>query len=107
MRKAAGAARTALVIQFLAEALLLGIAALFIAFSLLELCLPWINGVGRLSPDLDYTGDSPILLALAPASCRAAPLPASIRHGPVGHRPGPGPVIRQGPRRRRSGAYDF
>jgi putative ABC transport system permease protein len=65
MRKAAGATRTALVIQFLAEALLLGMAALFIAFSLVELCLPVINGLGHLSLDLDYTGDGPILLALA------------------------------------------
>ncbi len=65
IRKAAGATRTVLVVQFLSEALLLGGGAFFIALSLVELCLPVINGLGHLSLDLDYAVDSPVLLALA------------------------------------------
>ncbi len=67
IRKAAGAGRTGLVLQFLVEALLLGFAALMMAFSLVELCLPLINTLGRLSLRLDYVRDGSTLLALAGA----------------------------------------
>ena len=67
IRKAAGATRTRLVAQFLSEALLLGIAALAIAFSLVELSLPFLNRLGHLSLGLDYWRDGPILLALSAA----------------------------------------
>lgn len=67
MRKAAGAGRTALVLQFLIEAVLLGVSALMVAFSLIELSLPVVNALGRLSLRLDYMRDGPTLLALAGA----------------------------------------
>ena len=67
VRKAAGAARTRLVTQLLIEALLLGLAALAVAFSLVELCLPLINRLGHLALRLDYGHDSAFLVALATA----------------------------------------
>ncbi|MBW8735445.1 MAG: ABC transporter permease, partial [Asticcacaulis sp.] len=67
IRKTAGATRPRLVAQFLSEALLLGTAAMAIAFSLVELSLPVLNHLGHLSLRLDYWRDSPTLLALAAA----------------------------------------
>jgi len=67
VRKAAGAVRSLLMAQFLVEALLLGLAALALAFSLVELCLPVINRLGHLTLRLDYLHDRATLLALAAA----------------------------------------
>jgi len=67
VRKAAGAVRSLLMAQLLFEALLLGLAALALAFSLVELCLPVINHLGHLSLRLDYLHDRGTLLALSAA----------------------------------------
>ncbi|WP_443749924.1 ABC transporter permease [Asticcacaulis solisilvae] len=85
VRKAAGATRAALVVQFLSEALLLGAAALALAFSLVELSLPILNAVGHLSLKLDYIRDGQTLLTLAAAvlagSALAGLYPALVLSG--------------------------
>lgn len=74
IRKTAGATRMTLIVQFLSEALLLGVAALVIAFSLVELFLPIVNGLGHLALKLDYGEQLPTLAALACAVLAASAL---------------------------------
>jgi putative ABC transport system permease protein len=54
VRKAAGAARSQLVTQFLAESLLLSLAATALAFLLAELLLPFFNGIAAKQVAIPY-----------------------------------------------------
>ena len=65
VRKAVGARRRDLIVQFMGEALIYVLIALLIGVSLSELLLPWANAfVGR-SIRFDYLADPRLLLALA------------------------------------------
>ncbi|GIU49549.1 ABC transporter permease [Shewanella sp. KT0246] len=54
VRKALGASRLQLVCQFLSESILLTTIAAVIACSIVELCLPWFNGLVERNLTLDY-----------------------------------------------------
>jgi len=61
VRKALGAKRSALAVQFLIESLLLSTIAMIIAFTMVEFSLPYINGVLNINMQIIYS--SPVLWA--------------------------------------------
>ncbi|HEY4028891.1 MAG TPA: ABC transporter permease [Caulobacteraceae bacterium] len=63
VRKAVGAGRGHLVLQFLGEALLHTVAAMVLALALVELCLPLVNAALLKGLRLDYLRDIPLLAA--------------------------------------------
>jgi len=65
VRKTAGAGTNRLTAQFLAEAVIFGLAAIVIALSLVEIGLPVVDRIGRLPLRLDYRRDAPIIAGLA------------------------------------------
>jgi putative ABC transport system permease protein len=64
VRKAAGALRSQLVIQFLGEAIIHVALAMVLAVALSELLLPWMNSVLRQQIAFSYLGDPALLVAL-------------------------------------------
>lgn len=68
VRKTAGAGANRLTAQFLAEAVIFGLAAVVIALSLVEIGLPVVDRIGRLPLRLDYRRDAPIIAGLVVAA---------------------------------------
>jgi putative ABC transport system permease protein len=65
VRKAAGALRRQLIIQFLGEAVIYVALAMALAVALTELLLPWMNSVLKQKVAFNYLGDPALLGALA------------------------------------------
>ncbi len=82
VRKAAGAGTRGLTAQFLAEAVIFGLAAIIIALSIVEIGLPVVDRIGRLPLRLDYRRDAPLVAGLAVAAlsctCLAGLYPAFV-----------------------------
>jgi putative ABC transport system permease protein len=64
VRKAAGALRRQLIIQFLGEAVIYVALAMVLAVALTELLLPWMNSVLKQKIGFNYLGDPALLGAL-------------------------------------------
>jgi putative ABC transport system permease protein len=64
IRKAAGALRSQLIIQFLGEAIIYVAFAMVLAVALTELLLPWMNSVLKQKIAFNYLGDPALLGAL-------------------------------------------
>jgi putative ABC transport system permease protein len=64
IRKAAGALRSQLIIQFLGEAIIYVAFAIVLAVALTELLLPWLNSVLKQKIAFNYLGDPALLGAL-------------------------------------------
>ncbi|MBX2843947.1 MAG: ABC transporter permease [Flammeovirgaceae bacterium] len=64
LRKAMGAFRRQLVIQFLAETLLLSMFSLVLAIFLMEIMIPWLNEILELSLNFIYLENIPILAGM-------------------------------------------
>jgi putative ABC transport system permease protein len=64
IRKAAGALRSQLIIQFLGEAIIYVAFAMVLAVALTELLLPWMNSVLKQKIAFNYLGDLALLGAL-------------------------------------------
>ena len=64
VRKAAGALRSQLIIQFLAEAVIYVALAMVLAVAISELLLPWMNSVLKQKIAFNYLGDPALLGAL-------------------------------------------
>ncbi len=65
VRKAAGALRSQLIIQFLGEAVIYVALAMALAVALTELLLPWMNSVLKQKIAFNYLGDPALFGALA------------------------------------------
>jgi putative ABC transport system permease protein len=68
IRKAAGALRSQLIIQFLGEAIIYVAFAMVLAVALTELLLPWMNSVLKQKIAFNYLGDPALLGALLVAT---------------------------------------
>jgi putative ABC transport system permease protein len=64
VRKAIGAANIQLIYQFLCESVLVAVLALAVALSLVEVLLPWFNGVLGRQMTLEFFSRTTVLLAL-------------------------------------------
>jgi putative ABC transport system permease protein len=64
IRKAAGALRSQLIIQFLGEAIIYVASAMVLAVALTELLLPWMNSVLKQKIAFNFLGDPALLGAL-------------------------------------------
>jgi putative ABC transport system permease protein len=64
VRKAAGALRRQLIMQFLGEAVIYAALAMVLAVALTELLLPWMNSVLKQKIGFNYLGDPALLAAL-------------------------------------------
>ncbi|GBR46371.1 FtsX-like permease family protein [Neokomagataea thailandica] len=82
MRKVLGATRAALITQFMCEALVLVLIAVFIGAALTEIALHWVNAWGGWSLWMDWPFLFPILGAvIAVTTCVAGFYPAIILSG--------------------------
>jgi len=64
VRKAAGALRSQLIVQFLGEAVIYVALAMVLAVALTEVLLPWMNSVLKQNIAFNYLGDPALLCAL-------------------------------------------
>jgi putative ABC transport system permease protein len=64
VRKAAGALRSQLIVQFLGEAVIYVALAMVLAVALTEVLLPWLNSVLKQQIAFNYLGDPALLCAL-------------------------------------------
>jgi len=107
IRKSAGAARVQLVVQFLAESILLSLAALSLAFLLAELLLPYFNSIASKQITIPYgagwfwltisvvTFLTGLAAGIYPALYLSGFRPAVAFQGPMGQ-PSGGTVLRKG-----------
>lgn len=64
MRKALGAGRRQLIFQFLSEAFLLVLLALFFALTFVEFALPWFNDLAEWNVQANYLGNTFYLISI-------------------------------------------
>ena len=82
LRKVVGATRSMLIVQFLAEAILLVCIAAIIGMALVELAIPTVDALGGWSVSIDYTSLLPLLaLVVTGVGLGAGAYPAVILSG--------------------------